>query len=71
MSQCELKLTLGQGQILTQGSWFLKKKQEQQLQNTPTTKAFDRDVGITDMHIGDMLWAISGQYNIWLFYQLK
>jgi hypothetical protein len=31
-------------------------------QNTPVTKAFVRDVGIIDMHIGDMLWAISGQY---------
>jgi hypothetical protein len=29
---------------------------------TPVTKAFDRDVGIIDMHIGDMLWAISGKY---------
>jgi hypothetical protein len=26
------------------------------LQNTPVTKAFDRDM------IGDMLWAIPGQY---------
>jgi hypothetical protein len=32
------------------------------LQNTPVTKAFVRDVGITDMHIDDMLWAISRQY---------
>jgi hypothetical protein len=31
-------------------------------QNTPITKAFDRDLGIIDMHIGDMLWAISGKY---------
>jgi hypothetical protein len=29
------------------------------LQNTPVTKAFDRDMGIIEMHIGDMLWAIS------------
>jgi hypothetical protein len=25
-------------------------------------KAFVRDVGIIDMHIGDMLWTVSGQY---------
>jgi hypothetical protein len=31
-------------------------------QNTPVTKAFDRDVGIVDMHIGDMFRAISGKY---------
>jgi hypothetical protein len=31
-------------------------------QNTPVTKAFDRDEGIIDMHIGDMLLAISRQY---------
>jgi hypothetical protein len=31
-------------------------------QNTPVTKGFDRDVGIIDMHIGDMLWEISGKY---------
>jgi hypothetical protein len=28
----------------------------------PITKAFDRDVDIIDMHIGDMLWAISRKY---------
>jgi hypothetical protein len=28
-------------------------------QNTPVTKAFDRDVGIIYMHVGDLLWAIS------------
>jgi hypothetical protein len=28
----------------------------------PVTEAFERDVGITDMHIGDMLWVISGKY---------
>jgi hypothetical protein len=28
----------------------------------PITKAFDRDVGIIDMHVGDMLWAVSGKY---------
>jgi hypothetical protein len=27
-------------------------------QNTPVTKALHRDVGIIDMNIGDMLWAI-------------
>jgi hypothetical protein len=26
------------------------------------TKAFDKNVGIIDMHIGDMLLAKSGQY---------
>jgi hypothetical protein len=26
------------------------------------TKALDRNVGIVDMYIGDMLWAISGLY---------
>jgi hypothetical protein len=35
--------------------------------NTPVTKAFDRDVGIIDMHIEDMLWAICGKYlNVFL-----
>jgi hypothetical protein len=33
-------------------------------QNKPFTKAFDRDVGIIDMHIGNMLWAISGYFII-------
>jgi hypothetical protein len=33
-------------------------------QYTPITEAFDRDVGIIDMHIGDMLWAISGKYLV-------
>jgi hypothetical protein len=28
------------------------------------TKAFDRDVGIIAMHIGDMLWKISGYFII-------
>jgi hypothetical protein len=31
-------------------------------QYTPVTEAFDRDVSIIDMYIGDMLWAISGEY---------
>jgi hypothetical protein len=31
-------------------------------QYTPVTEAFERDVGITGMHIGDMLWAISEKY---------
>jgi hypothetical protein len=31
-------------------------------QNTPVAKALDRDVGIIDTNIGDMLWAISGKY---------
>jgi hypothetical protein len=31
-------------------------------QNTPVKKAFDSDVGIIDMHIGETLWAISGKY---------
>jgi hypothetical protein len=31
-------------------------------QYTSVTEAFDRDVGIIYMHIGDMLWAISGKY---------
>jgi hypothetical protein len=30
--------------------------------NIPFKKAFDRDVGILDMHIGAMLYAISWQY---------
>jgi hypothetical protein len=28
----------------------------------PVTEAFDRDVGIIDMHIGDILCAIFGKY---------
>jgi hypothetical protein len=31
-------------------------------QYTPVTEAFDRDVGLKDMHIGGILWAISGKY---------
>jgi hypothetical protein len=31
-------------------------------QNTPVTKAFDRDVGTIDMPKEDMLWAISRTY---------
>jgi hypothetical protein len=31
-------------------------------QYTPVTEAFDRDVGIIDMHTGDMLRAITGKY---------
>jgi hypothetical protein len=31
-------------------------------QNTSVKKAFDRDVGIIDMQIGDMFWAISAKY---------
>jgi hypothetical protein len=34
-------------------------------QYTPVEEAFERDMGIsriTDKHIGDMLWAISGKY---------
>jgi hypothetical protein len=34
------------------------------LQNMPITKAFDRDVGIIDMHIRDMLLAISGYFIV-------
>jgi hypothetical protein len=26
----------------------------------PVTEAFETDVGILDVHIGDKLWAISG-----------
>jgi hypothetical protein len=33
-------------------------------QDTPVTKGFDRDVGIIDMHIGDMLWEISRKYLV-------
>jgi hypothetical protein len=29
---------------------------------TLSPEAFDRDVGIKDMHIGDILWAISRKY---------
>jgi hypothetical protein len=28
----------------------------------PITKAFDKDVGIIDMHVGDFLYAKSGKY---------
>jgi hypothetical protein len=47
-------------------SWTkLSKTRAKFSQNTQATKAFfrhDRDLGIIDMHIGDMTWAISGQY---------
>jgi hypothetical protein len=29
-------------------------------QYRPVKEAFESDVGIIDMHIGDMLWVISG-----------
>jgi hypothetical protein len=35
-------------------------------QCTPVTEAFDSDLGIKDMHIGDILWAISGKYVVTL-----
>jgi hypothetical protein len=31
-------------------------------QYTPVTEAFDRDVGIIDMHIRDIIWPIPGKY---------
>jgi hypothetical protein len=38
----------------------LKETRATLVQYTPVTEAFDRDVGIIGMLIGDMLWPISG-----------
>jgi hypothetical protein len=42
--------------------YCLKSTRATMSQYTTFTEAFDRDVGIIDMHIGDILWAISEKY---------